>query len=237
MLDLPQHIHLVFILTTLMAFVFVAMAGLFSKEKKIQRRSNAIALVVLLWLIFQSTLSLNKWYMDRNAMPPHMLFPLITSIVVLTSLFIFKSGQRWIDGISLSVFTWIHVVRLPVELCLFWLATQKQLPWSMTFEGYNYDIIFGITAPVMALLYFNFKKISKKVMLIWNVLGLISVLMVIIRGIGAFPSPVQLWDFSQPNYAMMHFPFIWLPAFLVPVVILAHLTAIRRLRREMRTHS
>ncbi len=231
MLELPIKLHLVFILTTLLTFIFVAMAGLLSKDKKIQRISNVVSLVVLLWLIFQSTLSLNKWYMDREAMPPHMLFPLITSIVVVSTLFIFQSGKRWMDGISLSVFTWIHVVRLPVEICLFWLATHKQLPWSMTFDGFNYDIIFGITAPIMALLYFNFKKISSMVMLVWNALGLISVLLVFIRGIGSLPSPIQIWDFSQPNYAVMHFPFIWLPAFIVPTVVLAHLIAIRRLRK------
>lgn len=99
----------------------------------------------------------------------------------------------------------------------------------MTFKGYNYDILIGISAPVVAIMFFILKKMNRKVYLIWNILGLISVLAVVIRGIGALPSPLQWWDFTQPNYAVMHFPFIWLPAFIVPIVIFSHLTAIRRM--------
>jgi hypothetical protein len=231
MLEIPGYIHLVFILTTLLTYVLFIVANSVSPDKVLRRRSNMIALVLLMWLMFQSTLSLNKWYMDRNSMPPNMAFPLITSIVIISCLFLLRPGKRWIENTSIHMLTWIHIVRIPVELCLFWLAGSKQLPWSMTFHGMNYDIIFGITAPIMALLYFRYHKISAKGMIIWNILGLISVLLVVIRGIGAVPSPIQAWDFEQPNYAVLHFPFIWLPSFIVPIVVLAHLVAIRRFRK------
>lgn len=130
---------------------------------------------------------------------------------------------------------WIHLVRIPVEICLLWLAQNKQVPFSMTFEGYNYDIIFGLTAPIVALLYFKFKRIPSSVFLAWNILGLISLLAIVIRAAGATPTKLQVWDFEQPNYAVLHFPFIWLPSVIVPIVMLAHLIAVRRvvLKKEM----
>jgi hypothetical protein len=118
-----------------------------------------------------------------------------------------------------------------VEIVLYQLAIHKQLPWSMTFKGLNFDIVFGITAPIMAILYFRMKKINFRVMQIWHWLGLLSVGLVVLRGIGSLPSPLQWWDFSQPNYAVMHFPFVWLPSFIVPVVIFAHIAAMRQLRK------
>lgn len=233
MLDIPFHITLVFILTTLYVFVTFVLSMLNGSTEKTRNRANIVMLFTLMWIIFQSTLALNRWYMDRETVPPHLAFPVITWLLLLTGLFNLEVGRKWIDALSLKTLTWIHLCRLPVELCLYWLALSKQLPWSMTFEGFNYDIIFGITAIPVAVMYFKLKKINQKTMLIWNVLGLISVIAVVVRGIGALPSPIQLWDFSQPNYAVMHFPFIWLPSFVVPMVIFSHLAAIRMMRKQM----
>lgn len=230
MLELPFGLTLLFILTTFVTFVLFVASMVVSDHKTTQRMANIIAVVVLLWLIFMSTLALNKWYMDRKSMPPHMMFPVITATVIIGAILYLKKTRQWTDTLSLNILTWIHIVRVPVEISLYQLAVWKQLPWSMTFEGYNYDIAFGITAPIVALLHFRMKKMSARWLRIWNILGLVSVMLVVIRGIGSLPSPLQWWDFSQPNYAVMHFPFIWLPAFIVPVVVFSHLVAIRRLR-------
>jgi hypothetical protein len=40
---------------------------------------------------------------------------------------------------------------------------------------------------------------------------------------------VQRLAFEQPNVALLHFPFGWLPAVLVPLVVLAHAAALWQL--------
>lgn len=228
MLDLPYHIPLVFILTTLFTLVLFLISLAVSKDPVIQKRAHLISLLLLLWTIFQSTLALNAWYMDRVSVPPHITFPVITFTVIIVSLFLLPGGRRILDGFSMKMLVWIHIARIPVELCLYWLAGEKQVPVSMTFEGSNFDIIFGITAPIIALMYFKWKLISDRIFLIWNVLGLISLLAIVIRAAGATPTKLQAWDFQQPNYAVLHFPFIWLPSVIVPLVLLTHLIVIRR---------
>ncbi|TAH22438.1 MAG: hypothetical protein EAZ08_00730 [Cytophagales bacterium] len=42
---------------------------------------------------------------------------------------------------------YLNIVRIPVEIILFWLFVNKAIPELMTFEGRNLDIIAGITAP------------------------------------------------------------------------------------------
>jgi len=45
----------------------------------------------------------------------------------------------------------------------------------------------------------------------------------------AAPTPFQRFAFDQPNVAVLYFPFVWLPACVVPIALLAHLVAIWRL--------
>ena len=40
---------------------------------------------------------------------------------------------------------------------------------------------------------------------------------------------MQQFGFEQPNVAILHFLFVWLPGVVVPLVLLAHVVAIRRL--------
>ncbi|MDB6080057.1 MAG: putative transrane protein of unknown function, partial [Akkermansiaceae bacterium] len=45
------------------------------------------------------------------------------------------------------------------------------------------------------------------------------------------PFPFQRLALDQPNVAILSFPFIWLPTFIVPVVLFTHLASIRQLAR------
>ena len=233
MLDLPASLHSFFIITTLLFYVMFLFTMIKGNER-VKKRMHMVTLLLLAWLIFQSTLSLNGWYMDRKTVPPHVMFPLVVMFVSLGLMFGTGRGRRFVGGLNDEILTWLHVVRIPVEIALYLFASQKAIPWSMTFEGHNFDIIFGITAPIVAILAFRKKVISMKVVRIWNVLGLISVLIVVITGVGAIPN-LQWWDGSQPNYAVMHFPGIWLPAFIVPVVIFSHLAFITGTARSMKS--
>ena len=48
----------------------------------------------------------------------------------------------------------------------------------------------------------------------------------------SLPSPFQQQAFNQLNIAILYFPFVWLPSVVVPVVLLAHVSAIRQLIRK-----
>ncbi|MCC6599184.1 MAG: hypothetical protein IT223_00755 [Crocinitomicaceae bacterium] len=232
MLDLPFYLPLIFILTTLVSLVFMVWIFITSKNETTRRQANLLSLLVLLWIIFQATLALNKWYMDRTVVPPHLLFPVIAAIPVILLLFLTSKGRRFIDGFSTEILTWLHIVRVPVEVCLFLLAIHKQVPFSMTFGGHNFDIVSGITAPIIAWWGIRKEKLSRKFILTWNCIALLIVIQAAVTGIGALPSPIQMWDFQQPNYAEMHFPFVWLPAFILPLLIFSHLVCIRRLWKQ-----
>jgi hypothetical protein len=227
--QLPLHIPIIFVLTAVLCAIFFLSAIWNSSNPRTKKWTHTWMLGFLFWLIFLSVLAVNGYFMDRKSSPPHVAVPVIIFMSVIAFSFLIPRFRKALDSLSLESLTWLHIVRVPVEICLYWLFLEKQVPESMTFSGINFDIITGISAPVLAWAYFRREIIRNRVLLIWNILGIILLLIIVVRAVGAVPSPNQLWDFEQPNYAVLHFPFIWLPGFIVPLVLWSHLISVRRL--------
>ena len=124
--------------------------------------------------------------------------------------------------------TLLHTVRLPIEIILFKLYLNKTIPQLMTFEGRNFDIVIGITAPIVGYLYLK-KRISKIKLIAWNIIGIFFVCFILINGILSSELPFQQFAFDQPNRAVNFFPFTLLPAVIIPIVIWTHITDIIKL--------
>lgn len=218
--NLPLYVPITFGLTVLLALYLFYRAT----------QSASVGLILLGWIAVQTALGLSGFYQVVNPTPPRfpllLLPPLLTIITVMST----KRGQRLIDGLDLRLLTLFHVVRLPVEVVLFWLFVQGAVPQLMTFEGRNYDILSGLSAPVVYYFGFVRKRLSRTALIIWNVVCLGLVVNVAINGLLSARTPFQQFAFEQPNIALAHFPFVLLPALLVPMVIFAHLAAIRQLR-------
>ena len=96
----------------------------------------------------------------------------------------------------------------------------------MTFEGRNFDILSGITAPIVAWLAFRNQKTNRILLIIWNIFALILLFNIVITAFLSVPSPIQQLAFEQPNRAVLYFPFVWLPAAVVPIVLFSHLASL-----------
>ena len=125
----------------------------------------------------------------------------------------------------------MHIVRIPAEFVLLCLFLNKTVPGIMTFEGRNFDILSGFTAPL--IWYFGYVKkiLNEKIILAWNICCTVLLLNIVITAVLSPPFNFQQLAFDQPNIAILYFPFIWLPGFIVPAVLLSHLVAIRQLMR------
>jgi hypothetical protein len=99
----------------------------------------------------------------------------------------------------------------------------------MTLEGRNWDILAGLSAPILYYLVFRRKLLDHKALLGWNILCLGLVLNILFQAMLSVPGPLQQFAFEQPNMAVLYFPFIWLPSCLVPLVLLAHTAAFYQL--------
>jgi hypothetical protein len=102
----------------------------------------------------------------------------------------------------------------------------------MTFEGMNFDILSGLTAPFVYYFGFIKKQLHTKFLIVWNILCLGLLINIVSIAILAAPTPFQKLALDQPNTAVLYFPFIWLPAIIVPLVLLSHLASLRQLLKS-----
>jgi hypothetical protein len=216
---LPLPIASFFLFTTVLALLAFAAAV---------RNSKLAIVLTLVWIVIQSGIALSGFYLATNSVPPRFFAAVAPPIIVIIALFFTAAGRRFLERMELKWCVLFHTIRMLVELNLYWLFLYKQVPALMTFEAGNVDILFGITAPLIWWLYRS-GKIARTGLLIWNSLALLSVLNALIRAMLSAPFRFQRFAFDQPTVAILHFPFVLLPAFIVPAAILCHLAVFKKL--------
>lgn len=232
--NLPTYISLVFGLTTVATLLFFYWIVKNSKDETIRKKSNSIFIGLSVWLILQAILALQNVYNTNTTSFPPKLFlfgvlPMLLSILILFST---QRGRNFIDSLPLANITWLNIIRVPVEFVLFWLFLSKAVPQLMTFEGRNFDILSGITAPFIAYYGFTKGKLSTRIILVWNFICLALLFNIVFNAVLSAPFVMQQFAFDQPNIAILNFPFNWLPTFIVPIVLFGHLVSIRQLLRK-----
>ena len=216
------------IIILFVATVFAAIWMLF----KATHFSRIVIVAMSIWITIQTALSLAGFYTIWNTIPPRFPLLIVPPVLCILILLILPRGRQFLDALDLRTLTILHCIRVPVEVTLIYLLVAKLIPQSMTFEGSNFDIISGVTAPIVYLLVFRAEKLGYRFLLAWNFVCLALLLNVVITAILSAKTPFQQLAFDQPNVGVTYFPFILLPAVLVPIVMLSHIAAIRQLVRK-----
>lgn len=232
--NLPTYISLTFVLTTVVTLLLFIWTIKNSHAVQTRRKATPIVVGLTIWLVAQAILTLNSLYnSDTNLFPPKIiLIGILPPIFVIMLSFATAQGRKFVDSLPIKNLTYLNIVRIPVEIVLFWLFLYKAIPELMTFEGRNFDILAGITAPLIAYFGLTEGKLSRQTILIWNFICLGLLINIVANALFSAPSPVQQFAFEQPNIAILYFPMSWLPTFIVPVVLFGHLTSIRQLLKQ-----
>jgi hypothetical protein len=192
--------------------------------------SRPVLIILLMLLLLQGGVTASGFYSNATGFAPRFMLLLAPAFAVIALLFLTKRGRRFLGSLDLNILTLLHTVRISVELILFGLYRYRTVPQLMTFENGNLDILSGLTAPIIALMSFRGGMIrNPRLLLGWNMICLSLLGNIVVRAIFSVPSPFQQWGLLQPNIAILYFPFSWLPCCIVPLVLLSHLAAVRRL--------
>jgi hypothetical protein len=231
--NLPTYISLTFGLTTIATLLIFIWTIRSSNSELTRKKITPIFIGLTIWLIIQAVLTLKNIYnSDTNSFPSKIILTgILPTILTIILLFVTSKGRQFIDSLPLKNLTYLNIVRIPVEIILFWLFLNKAIPELMTFEGRNFDILAGISAPIIAYFGLTKTKLSKKIILLWNFICLVLLANIVVNALFSAPSPIQKFAFDQPNIAILNFPFSWLPTFIVPIILFGHLTSIRQLIR------
>lgn len=218
--NLPAYIGTIFVVTTILTIVLFFNAA---------NRAKPVLYIILSWMTIQGIIGQTEFLKQTDEIPPRLALMVAPTLLLIIFLFITNKGRNFIDNLNLKTLTILHSVRVPVELVLLWLSIYHYVPQIMTFEGKNFDILSGISAPIIYYLVFMRSTMKKSILLFWNFFCLGLLFNIIIIAVLSAPFPFQQFGMDQPNIAVLYFPFSWLPTVVVPIVLLSHLASIRQL--------
>lgn len=179
----------------------------------------------------QTVVASRGFYHVTDTLPPRFLLLIAPAMLTVVLLMTTSRGRAWMRLMRPERLTLLHTVRVPVELTLWLLAGYGAIPTLMTFEGRNWDILAGLTAPIVYYLYFKRQTLSRRSFVLWNVVSLATLANIVGHAILSAPSPFQKLAFDRPNIAIQYVPYVWLPSLVVPVVLFAHLASLSITRR------
>ncbi|MBK9165483.1 MAG: hypothetical protein IPM21_16545 [Acidobacteria bacterium] len=227
MSGVPPFVSILFMLTV---FVTVGISIFVVRRDSADTTAGRVVLAAIpFWLLFQAALGIGGFYQHTEGVPPRLLlFGPLPAFLFILALFVF-ARRTFVASLPLLALTLIHTIRIPIEIVLHFLEEAGAIAPQMSFTGWNFDILSGITAPLVAYLAFRGKYPNRTLLIGWNLAALGLVLTIVGISIAAFPSPMQQIAFEQPNRAVSFFPYVWLPSVIVPIVVFCHFASLYKL--------
>ena len=121
---IPDHVTLIFVLLSATTFGFITYAAYHAFEGK----RNPLALFssgVLAWLLLTGVLAFKGFYLDFDSRPPRLFLFVIPMVLLIIFLLVNRRTRAGLMRMPISSLTYIHIVRIPVELCLWWLRHRR----------------------------------------------------------------------------------------------------------------
>ncbi len=228
--DFPLIANILFLATT--AFLlYITASGLTAILKKASY-ANPVKVVlptlggIGIWLVLLSILSLNDFFLDFEAIPPRPLLAVLGCLIAIVFLASSKKVGRLLRQFPA---TWLIVpqaFRIVVEIVLWILHENGNTPVQMSFEGLNFDILAGISAPIVAWIAFGKGRKNYTLALIWNFLALGLLFNILTIAVLSMP---LIGAFEEPNTFIAYFPYILLPGFVAPFALMLHVLSIKQL--------
>lgn len=226
----PLYLSLSFIA---LVFFLVAFA-LMSVRKAAQsvslnqmlRLLGTVAGALMLWFGVTATLALTSVLAVFEAAPPRAVLLAMPAFVAAVVLSRIQAVNRFLSAVPGYWWIGFQAFRVPMELILWGLFLEGVLPKQMTFEGFNFDVLAGLSAPVVAY-WEAHDKLSRIAAIGWNAVCLALLANIVTIAVLSAPSPIQFFFNEPQNRIIAGFPFIWLPAFVVPMALFGHLQSLR----------
>lgn len=227
--SIPTYISGTFLAIVLASVGFIFYAVNYVSSGKRNFTPTIILTFFSTWIFLVSILTFNGFFLEFSSPPRIFLFVGFT-VVVIVGLLAYKRTRAFLNKMPLATLTYIHIIRVPVEMVLLWLGISGMIAMDMTFEGSNFDIISGITAPFVGVFMISGRSKNRIGAIIWNLLALGLLVNIVVMAITYSPYFYeQVLNGQAQNVAIFYFPFVLLPTLVVPVILFAHLVSLNQL--------
>lgn len=189
------------------------------------------------WTLYVMLMSGSGFLADFSLPPKMVLYVVLPALLFTVVFFSAKRTRAIITVFPIALPVYFQTFRIFVELLIWGLYKEGIGPELVTFEGRNFDILAGITAPIVGYLAYNRKLLSHKVVLVWNIMGLLFLANIVSIFITLIVKP-QLWGYEQVpvNVKFATPPYIFIAAVYMPVAVFMHVMSIRKTLAALKTH-
>lgn len=215
-----------------MAIIAIAVAALwvmiFSQGNR--QRLLVLGLFVAVLMIVSAVAAWLGRLAHFTTFPPPMLI-MMASVFVLSFALGFSSfGREAATNLSFATLVGLQSFRLPLELVMHHAGNRGIMPVQLSYSGYNFDIITGITALLLWVMFQTGFTVPRNVLWVWNIWGLLCLAVIVVIAIATSPIIRAFGDESHNlNTWVLYFPYVWLPVVLVTAALSSHLIVTRKL--------
>jgi hypothetical protein len=188
-----------------------------------------MTIFIAMWLIYLSILSYTE-VLTNFSMPPRVPLLVILPLMALMIFSLFKkTTSEFLTITSVSWLIYLQGFRIIVELIIWGAYSEGVVPIETTFEGYNFDIIIGLTAVPLAF-YARRDKISPAILMVWNIAGLL----ILGNTVRFFLYSVYFPEFFDQSSALVtgdfvKLPYLLIPGLFMPLAVYIHALSIKQL--------
>jgi hypothetical protein len=191
-------------------------------------RAGISGLGVLAWAALALALAHSGLLARFDARPPPFMVLLALTFALCLLLAFSRFGERLALDLPLWALVGFQAFRLPLELVLHRAVEDGVLPVEMSYAGYNFDILSGISALLLGIALWNGRAGARAVR-IWNLLGFLLLANIVTIAVLATPR-FHAFGPTHLNTLVAEPPFVLLPTILVQAALLGHILVFRRLR-------
>ncbi len=186
-------------------------------------RSMPVSIGIIGWMLMTAGLAHSGILGRFTSVPPPIGLLFAGGFAATIALGMSRSVRRVIE-LPLAVLVGAQSFRIVVEMLIHASSTIGLAPIQMTWSGYNFDIVTGVTALLLAPFA---KVVPARLIFLWNCLGLGLLMWVVGIAMISMPTPLQL--LRPDNVWVASFPYVWLPTVLVTAALLGHIVVFRKL--------
>jgi hypothetical protein len=198
------------------------------RAPRVAPRWLAAVAVAGAWMLAWALVARTGALLRFDHRPPPMLFMMVATLAAGVAVGASPLGAR-LSRLPLAALVGFQAFRLPLELVMDRAAHAGVMPVQMSFEGWNFDIVTGGSALVVAALLLA-DRAPRALVVAWNVLGVALLANIVaiaiastplVHAFGTAPAALNTWIGTAP--------FVWLPTVFVSLAIAGHIVVTRRL--------
>ena len=201
------------------------------KLKKPLAYSLVIATILGIWFFLVLLLGQTRFFAINPLVAPNLALGFLVLFIFLQKAYASNAIRKITDAIPQELLIGVQVYRI-LGVNFLTLYKAGVLPAVFAFSAGYGDIFVGVSAPLVAFIYFKKKTFAKKLAIIWNYIGILDLVMALGIGMLGFPRPVQTLPLTPSTEPLSLHPLALIPLFAVPLSLMLHLFSLRILTKR-----